>query len=116
MNRVLGGGLVRGSVTLLAGDPGIGKSTLLLQLASSIANDASEDKTVVYVSGIQVHGIHLFFVVFYFLFIISNYSFQIHEENVMHDYFFFHFKNEIFLCSLKKINSSIKIINSSPDT
>jgi DNA repair protein RadA/Sms len=53
MNRVLGGGLVRGSVTLLAGDPGIGKSTLLLQLASSIANDASEDKTVVYVSGIQ---------------------------------------------------------------
>ena len=56
MNRVLGGGLVRGSVTLLAGDPGIGKSTLLLQLASSIANDSSEDKTVVYVSGIHVHG------------------------------------------------------------
>ena len=56
MNRVLGGGLVRGSVTLLAGDPGIGKSTLLLQLASSIANDSTEDKTVVYVSGTHIHG------------------------------------------------------------
>lgn len=55
MNRVLGGGLVRGSVTLLAGDPGIGKSTLLLQLASSIANDSSEDKTVVYVSGMYLN-------------------------------------------------------------
>lgn len=52
MNRVLGGGLVRGSISLLAGDPGIGKSTLLLQLASSIANDKSAmDRTVVYISG-----------------------------------------------------------------
>jgi predicted ATP-dependent serine protease len=51
MNRVLGGGLVRGSVSLLAGDPGIGKSTLLLQLASSIANDASVERSVVYISG-----------------------------------------------------------------
>ena len=52
MNRVLGGGLVRGSVVLLAGDPGIGKSTLLLQLASSIANDRlNPDKSVVYISG-----------------------------------------------------------------
>ena len=49
MNRVLGGGLVRGSVTLLAGDPGIGKSTLLLQLASSIAS--ADSSTVVYMSG-----------------------------------------------------------------
>lgn len=37
LNRVLGGGLVRSSVILLAGEPGIGKSTLLLQLASSVA-------------------------------------------------------------------------------
>ena len=52
MNRVLGGGLVRGSVVLLAGDPGIGKSTLLLQLASSIANDKlNPDRNVVYISG-----------------------------------------------------------------
>src|SRR4051794_28270858 len=35
LDRVLGGGLVPGSVTLLAGEPGIGKSTLLLQLAAS---------------------------------------------------------------------------------
>jgi len=35
-NRVLGGGMVKGSVTLLGGEPGIGKSTLLLQLALSI--------------------------------------------------------------------------------
>jgi DNA repair protein RadA/Sms len=33
LNRVLGGGIVKGSVVLLAGEPGIGKSTLLLQLA-----------------------------------------------------------------------------------
>jgi DNA repair protein RadA/Sms len=37
VDRVLGGGLVRGSVVLLAGAPGIGKSTLLLQLASSLS-------------------------------------------------------------------------------
>jgi DNA repair protein RadA/Sms len=36
MDRVLGGGIVPGSVVLLAGEPGIGKSTLLLQLANSI--------------------------------------------------------------------------------
>lgn len=46
MNRVLGGGLVRGSVILIAGDPGVGKSTLLLQLASSLGH-----ANVVYVSG-----------------------------------------------------------------
>ena len=33
LNRVLGGGIVPGSVALLAGEPGVGKSTLLLQLA-----------------------------------------------------------------------------------
>lgn len=37
LNRVLGGGLVKGSLTLISGDPGIGKSTLLLQSANSIA-------------------------------------------------------------------------------
>ena len=35
LNRVLGGGIVPGSLTLLGGDPGIGKSTLLLQFALS---------------------------------------------------------------------------------
>lgn len=46
-DRVLGGGMVRGSVILLGGDPGIGKSTLLLQYLSAISQHAS----VLYVSG-----------------------------------------------------------------
>ena len=37
LNRVLGGGLVKGSLTLISGDPGIGKSTLLLQTANNIS-------------------------------------------------------------------------------
>ena len=45
LDRVLGGGLVPGSVTLLGGEPGIGKSTLMLQVALSIP------KSVLYVSG-----------------------------------------------------------------
>ncbi|HUO78854.1 MAG TPA: AAA family ATPase, partial [Steroidobacteraceae bacterium] len=39
-DRVLGGGLVAGSVTLIGGDPGIGKSTLLLQAAAALAPSA----------------------------------------------------------------------------
>ena len=50
VNRVLGGGLVKGSVVLLAGEPGIGKSTLLLQIASSIA-DLDALSTAVYMTG-----------------------------------------------------------------
>lgn len=46
LNRVLGGGIVPGSLMLLGGDPGIGKSTLMLQLALQIKN-----KKVLYVSG-----------------------------------------------------------------
>jgi DNA repair protein RadA/Sms len=49
LDRVLGGGIVPGAVTLLAGDPGIGKSTLLLQAASRIASQARG--SVLYVSG-----------------------------------------------------------------
>lgn len=48
LNRVLGGGLVKGSLTLISGDPGIGKSTLLLQTAHNIARDYGR---VLYVSG-----------------------------------------------------------------
>ena len=47
LDRVLGGGLVKGSVVLLSGDPGIGKSTLLMQACGTF----SCDKTVLYVSG-----------------------------------------------------------------
>ena len=39
LDRVLGGGLVNGSVILLGGDPGIGKSTLLLQVASKLTQN-----------------------------------------------------------------------------
>lgn len=46
LNRVLGGGLVAGSLTLIGGEPGIGKSTLLLQNILSIRN-----RTILYVSG-----------------------------------------------------------------
>ncbi|MFC2033270.1 DNA repair protein RadA [Chloroflexota bacterium] len=47
-DRVLGGGMVAGSLVLIGGDPGIGKSTLLLQAAASLAKDKG---AVVYVSG-----------------------------------------------------------------
>lgn len=48
MDRVLGGGLVAGSVTLIGGEPGIGKSTLLLQVSGAIAKEVGP---VLYVSG-----------------------------------------------------------------
>ncbi|HEY1726555.1 MAG TPA: DNA repair protein RadA [Steroidobacteraceae bacterium] len=47
LDRAFGGGLVRGSVTLLGGEPGIGKSTLLLQVAAMLAGQ----QLVVYASG-----------------------------------------------------------------
>lgn len=47
-NRVLGGGVVKGSLVLVGGDPGIGKSTLLLQVSQSIAEGG---KKVFYISG-----------------------------------------------------------------
>ena len=48
-DSVLGGGFVPGSVTLLAGDPGIGKSTLLLQIAENVAKE--KENSVLYISG-----------------------------------------------------------------
>src|SRR5436190_14057036 len=48
LDRVLGGGFVRGSAVLVGGDPGIGKSTLLLQAADRAAR---EGRTVLYLSG-----------------------------------------------------------------
>ena len=47
LDRVLGGGIVKGSVVLLGGDPGIGKSTILLQ----VCNNIDKEKKILYVSG-----------------------------------------------------------------
>lgn len=47
LDRVLGGGLVKGSLVLLGGEPGIGKSTLLLQ----ICNYLSKERSILYISG-----------------------------------------------------------------
>ena len=50
-DRVLGGGFVPGGVILLGGDPGIGKSTILIQALSKITQDPSDLCNVIYISG-----------------------------------------------------------------
>jgi DNA repair protein RadA/Sms len=52
-DRALGGGLVPGSAVLMGGDPGIGKSTLLLQAAAALAQ---RGQTAVYISGEEAAG------------------------------------------------------------
>ncbi|OAA29751.1 DNA repair protein RadA [Kosmotoga arenicorallina S304] len=52
IDRVLGGGIVPGSVILISGEPGIGKSTLMLQAAARIAGN----KSVLYISGEESEG------------------------------------------------------------
>ncbi len=47
LDRVLGGGIVKGGMMLIGGDPGIGKSTLLLQVCANLG----KDRTILYVSG-----------------------------------------------------------------
>ena len=47
LDRVLGGGLVKGSLILLGGEPGIGKSTLILQICNKVKGEGK----VLYVSG-----------------------------------------------------------------
>ena len=57
LNRVLGGGVVPGTMVLMAGEPGVGKSTLLLQTAQSVASKGTK---VLYVTGEEsVHQIKL---------------------------------------------------------
>ena len=53
VNRVLGGGIVPGSISLLTGEPGVGKSTLMLQLAHSLASSRSPGSA-------QAHGLVLY--------------------------------------------------------
>lgn len=49
LDQVLGGGIVKGSLVLLGGEPGIGKSTLILQIAQKVAQ--INDKSILYISG-----------------------------------------------------------------
>ncbi len=57
LDRVLGGGIVKGSMLLVGGDPGIGKSTLLLQVTGKLAADG---RKVIYISGEEsLHQIKL---------------------------------------------------------
>ena len=51
LDRVLGGGLVAGSVVLIGGDPGIGKSTLLLQACAALSASPGPERPVLYVTG-----------------------------------------------------------------
>ena len=53
LNEVLGGGILQGSVSLLAGQPGMGKSTLLMQICAKVAADG---KNVLYISGEESAG------------------------------------------------------------
>ncbi len=59
LDRVLGGGLVPGSAVLIGGDPGIGKSTVLLQAAAKLAAN-NQSGPVLYITGEEsVHQVHL---------------------------------------------------------
>ena len=51
LDRVLGGGIVPGSLVLVGGEPGVGKSTLLLQAAAGVAAGGPEPRPVLYVTG-----------------------------------------------------------------
>lgn len=51
IDRVLGGGLVKGSISLLSGEPGVGKSTILAQIADSLLKNNSKLADVLYISG-----------------------------------------------------------------
>lgn len=50
-DRALGGGIIEGQVLLLAGPPGIGKSTIMMEVSRAMASGALKDSTVLYVSG-----------------------------------------------------------------
>lgn len=84
LNRVLGGGLVKGSLTLISGDPGIGKSTLLLQCANQISLKYG---SVLYVSGeeseeqIKIRGDRLG-VMAEKLYIVSETSLEVIEAHI----------------------------------
>ncbi len=55
-DRVMGGGIVPGSVVLLAGEPGIGKSTVLAQIAQKVSEQIKKEQSTIYVSGEESAG------------------------------------------------------------
>ena len=57
LNRVLGGGIVPGSLVLVGGDPGIGKSTLLLQTSNEMANSG---RKVLVITSYSIHYTKLY--------------------------------------------------------
>ena len=71
LNRVLGGGIVSGSLNLLSGEPGVGKSTLLLHICQSLTVDG---KSVAYISGeesphqIKIRSNTITFIIIYCIF------------------------------------------------
>lgn len=56
LDRVLGGGLIQGSLILLSGEPGVGKSTLLAQISDSIVKNNKSFAKVLYISGEESAG------------------------------------------------------------
>lgn len=50
-DRVMGGGIVPGSVILIAGEPGIGKSTILAQIAQKVSEQIKKNQNIIYISG-----------------------------------------------------------------
>jgi len=56
IDELLSGGLVKGQVILLGGEPGVGKSTIALQICDSIARNSNNDKRIYYISGEESVG------------------------------------------------------------
>lgn len=96
LNRVFGGGIVNGSVNLLGGDPGIGKSTLLLQICKHLADSG---KKVLYVSGEESK---------------TQIKMRAARINALSDNIFLYSENEIgaILNEVDSINPDILVIDS----
>lgn len=94
-DRLLGGGLVKGQLTLLAGAPGIGKSTLMLQVAAEL----SKERKVLYISGEESIGQ------------ISGRAQRLHIKG---DHIFLHCETDIqkIVESVEQVNPDVLILDS----
>ncbi len=100
LDRVLGGGLVPGSVTLIGGDPGIGKSTIVLQALGSFANAPTNERTnALYISGEESA---------------SQIKMRADRLKVNHEKIYILTENclEILLEEIKKLKPSVVIVDS----